>query len=69
MTTRIELTRSQAQLLAEIEVRRRTVMREWHVAVTLVGLDPEKIVGGNLAEDPHFLVREDSPVPADAATA
>ena len=60
-TRRHDLTASQAQILAEIEARRRAAVREWTVAIRLAGLDPEKIVGGNLADDPHFLVRDDAP--------
>ena len=58
-TKRHDLTRSQAQVLAEIEQRRRIAVNEWNVALKLVGLEPEKVVGGNLADDPHFLVKED----------
>jgi LPS sulfotransferase NodH len=58
-TRRHELTKSQAQLLAEIEARRRAVVREWDVALALVGIDPSKIVGGNLDKDPHFIVSDD----------
>lgn len=62
-TRRHDLTYSQAQVLAEIEQRRRVAVKEWHVALTLVGLEPEKIVGGNLADDPHFIVKDDAPGP------
>lgn len=56
---RHELTPSQAQLLAEIEQRKRLVNNEWNVAIMLVGLDAAKIVGGNLDKDPHLLVSDD----------
>lgn len=56
---RHDLTPAQAQLLLEIEQRRRVAIAEWDMAVKLVGLDPEKVVGGNLTpEDPHFMVSE-----------
>lgn len=55
---RHELTKSQAQMLAEIERRRRAAVLEWNRAITLVGLDPTKIVGGNLDADPHFMVED-----------
>lgn len=61
---RHELTKSQAQLLAEIEARRRQAVSEWNVALMLVGLTPDEIVGGNLADDPHFMVK----VEMDAVT-
>jgi hypothetical protein len=53
------LTASQAQLLAEIEVRKQAVLKEWNVAITLVGLDPAKVVGGELISDPHLLVEDE----------
>jgi hypothetical protein len=56
---RHDLNPSQAQLLAEIEQRRRVAVNEWDKSVLLVGLDPAKIVGGNLADDPHFMVKDD----------
>lgn len=59
---RYDLTPSQAQLLAEIEQRRRIAVAEWNRSLMLVGLDPAKIVGGNLNDDPHFLVIEDDAV-------
>jgi hypothetical protein len=59
-TRRHDLTASQAQLLAEIEQRRRNAVNEWNVALQLVGLDPAQIVGGNLADDPHFIVKVDA---------
>ena len=55
---RLDLTPAQAQLLAEIETRRRAAQKEWAMAVTLVGVDPRAITGGNLADDPHLMVRE-----------
>lgn len=55
---RVELTKSQAQVLADIELRKRAVLNEWNVAVTLVGLDPAKIAGGNLNDDPHLIVSD-----------
>jgi hypothetical protein len=57
-TKRHVLTASQAQVLAEIEMRKRAVKKEWDVAVTLVGLDPAKVVGGELIKEPHLLVAE-----------
>lgn len=59
MTKRHDLTPSQAQVLAEIEQRRRIAVLEWNRALQLVGIEPEKIVGGNLADDPHFVVKVD----------
>lgn len=56
---RHDLTPSQAQVLSEIEQRRRVVNNEWNVAVTLVGLDPAKVVGGDLNDDPHFMVADE----------
>lgn len=56
---RHELNPAQAQALAEIEQRRRAVQREWELAVTLVGLDPAKVVGGELVKDPHLLLADD----------
>jgi hypothetical protein len=56
---RHELNASQAQVLAEIEQRRRAVQKEWEVAVTLVGLDPAKVIGGELLKDPHLLVADE----------
>lgn len=55
---RHELTAAQAQLLADIEQRRRVAVTEWDVALRLAGFDPTKIVGGNLADDPHFMVKD-----------
>jgi hypothetical protein len=56
---RHELNASQAQVLAEIEQRRRAVQKEWEVAVTLVGLDPAKVIGGELLKDPHLVVADE----------
>jgi hypothetical protein len=56
---RHELNASQAQVLAEIEQRRRAVQKEWEVAVMLVGLDPAKVIGGELLKDPHLLVADE----------
>jgi hypothetical protein len=53
------LNASQAQVLAEIEMRRRAVQKEWEVAVMLVGLDPAKVIGGELIKDPHLLVADE----------
>jgi hypothetical protein len=58
MMKRHELTKSQAQLLAEIEVRKQSAAKEWNVAIMLVGLDPAKVVGGELISDPHLLVED-----------
>ena len=55
------LTPGQAQLLAEIEMRRREAVREWDRALQLVGIDPASIVGGNLSDDPHFMVSDAVP--------
>lgn len=55
---RHELTASQAQVLAEIEQRRRAVQKEWEMALMLVGLDPAKVTGGELIRDPHLMVAE-----------
>lgn len=60
-TKRHDLTPAQAQLLGEIEQRRRVAVREWEVALTLVGIDPAAIVGGDLATDPHLIVKVDAP--------
>lgn len=60
-TRRHDLTPSQAQALAEIEQRKRTAVNDWRVALRFVGIDPAKIVGGNLADDPHFIVKVDAP--------
>lgn len=57
---RHNLTRSQAQVLAEIEQRRRLVVNEWNKAVMLVGIDPDSIIGGDLDMDPHFIVKDDA---------
>lgn len=58
-TRRHDLTPSQAEALAEIEQRKRTAVNDWRVALRFVGIDPAKIVGGNLADDPHFIVKVD----------
>lgn len=55
---RHDLTAMQAQRLSQIELKRRAIIKEWNAAVELVGLDPVKIVGGNLNDDPHLLVDE-----------
>lgn len=60
---RHDLTPSQAQVLAGIEQRRRIAVNEWNVALQLVGLEPANVVGGNLADDPHFIVKDDAPEP------
>jgi hypothetical protein len=59
-TRRHELTRSQAQALAEIAQRKLAAEKEWALALTLAGLDPSRVVHGDLTEaDPHFMVKVD----------
>jgi hypothetical protein len=60
---RHDLTRSQAQVLSEIEQRRRLIINEWNKAVMLVGLNPDDITGGDLDSDPHFIVKDDASTP------
>lgn len=56
---RHKLTQSQAQVFAEIGARKLQVEKEWNLALTLAGLEPSKVVRGDLRpEDPHFLVRD-----------
>lgn len=56
---RVDLNPSQAQALAQIAHRKAAVEKEWAVALTLVGIEPDSVAGGNLDDDPHFMVRED----------
>ena len=58
-TIRHDLNASQAQVLAEIELRLQAVKKEREMALTLVGVDPASVVGGNLVNDPHLLLADD----------
>lgn len=57
---RHDLSRAQAQALHEVDARLRRAMHEWNTAVTLVGLDPASVRGGELVNDPHLLVEGDA---------
>lgn len=54
--TRIELSKDQAAILSDLYARKRALESDFNNAIRLVGIDPAKIVGGNLAEDPHLIV-------------
>jgi hypothetical protein len=56
---RHNLNPSQAQLLGEIEIRLQAVKREREVALTLIGVDPAKVVGGDLVKEPHLLIEDE----------
>jgi hypothetical protein len=62
---RHELAPAQAQVLIPIEMGLREAIalleqrtRERSGALILLGLDPDKVVGGELGDDPHLLVDE-----------
>lgn len=58
-TRRHDLTPSQAQALSEIAARKQAVEREWDLALKIAGFEPGQVAGGNLADDPHFMVMVD----------
>lgn len=53
---RVDLSKDQAAILTDLYARKRALEADFNNAIRLVGVDPAKVVGGNLTEDPHLVV-------------
>lgn len=55
---RHDLSPEQAKVLREINARVELAKKEMRTAYILVGVDPAKVAGGDLGENPHIMLAD-----------